>query len=260
MADNKKRGNSVHSSVDRMVRSDHIADTYEDTYADHGLWTYDNRLLLKWFGKPGRLLDLGCGTGRTLIEFGKRGFDVTGVDLAPPMLKRAREKLDAAGLPNVKLIEGNIADLPFDRLDPPYDYAVCMFATLGFVRGHANRVRALEQARDLLRPGGQYVFHVQSLLYNLPTLHFPFIMTGLAKWLIGRGEVGDQMFWWYEGIWWMYMHAFRPKEIERLVADAGLELVELAYLNKDCTGPMEGDRLRAWRSHGYIVRCRRPDG
>ena len=256
----RKVQSSVPKGVDRMVHRDDYADEYEETFGESGLFTFDHQLLDEWFSKPGRLLDLGCGTGRTMLEFGRRGYDVTGVDLSPRMLQICRSRLDEAGLADAKLIEASLADLPTDRLDPPYDYAACLFATLGFVTGRANRVGAVRQVASLLKPGGQYVFHVQNLLYNLPTLHFPFIVTGLAKWLIGRGEVGDQIFWRYRGAWWVYMHAFRPKEIVELVRDAGLELLETVYLNKACDGPLEGDARRDWRAHGFIVRARRPGG
>ena len=59
---------------------------------------------------------------------------------------------------------------------------------------------------------------------------------------------------------WVILHAFRPREIKQLVTDAGLELMEIRHLNKACSGPLEGERCRGWRSHGFIVRCRRPPG
>ncbi|MCX5653998.1 MAG: class I SAM-dependent methyltransferase [Planctomycetota bacterium] len=246
-------------SIDRMVRSDEIAERYDDTFTtQHPLLTYDLKVLARWFDKPGRLLDLGCGTGRVMLDFGRRGFDVTGVDLSRPMLRVARRKLDEAGLAGAKLLEGNLVDLPVDQLSPPYDYAACLGATLGYIQGHENRVRAVRQAASLLRPGGWYVFHVWNFLYNLPTLHLPWIVTGLARWAAGRGEVGDQILWWYRNLYWVYMHTFRLGEIERLVREAGLELVEVDYINKRCDGPLEGDRRREWRSNGFLIRCRRP--
>ncbi len=44
--------------------------------------------------EPGRLLDLGCGTGRDLAFFAEQGFDVTGVDAVP---QHARPALKAHG-------------------------------------------------------------------------------------------------------------------------------------------------------------------
>ena len=247
-------------SEQTLYQCKQVADTYDEAFASLLLLQYDLKVLAEWFDKPGRLLDLGCGTGRAMLAFGRRGYDVTGVDLSPAMLVRAREKLDAAGLTNAKLVEGNLADLPMDKLAPPYDYACCNFATLDHVRGRENRARFLSRTRSLLAPGGQFVFHVQNLFYNLHTFHLPFILTGAGRWLIGRGELGDQIFWWYSGKMWVTLHAFRPREIEQAVADAGLELMEIRYLNKACSGPLEGERYCAWRSHGFIVRCRRPPG
>jgi SAM-dependent methyltransferase len=258
MSPDNRTDKAVPPCVERMVQRKDIADTYDETFARNPLLQYDLALLTEWFDKPGRLLDLGCGTGRTMLAFGQRGCDVTGVDLSPPMLARAREKLDAAGLTKARLFEGNISDLPMDKLDPPYDYACCLFATLGYVQGPENRVRALSQARSLLAPGGQCVFHVQNLFYNMHTLHLPWILTGVARWAVGRGDVGDQVFWWCGDQKWLTMHAFRPREVERLISDAGLELMEFHYLDKEQCGPVKGERWRAWRSNGFFARCRRP--
>jgi SAM-dependent methyltransferase len=52
----------------------------------------------------GPVLELACGTGRVTIPVAKLGFPVTGLDIAPGMLARARSK--SAGLP-VRWVEGD---------------------------------------------------------------------------------------------------------------------------------------------------------
>ncbi|HEV2106859.1 MAG TPA: class I SAM-dependent methyltransferase [Thermomicrobiales bacterium] len=99
--------------------------------------------------QPGsRLLDAGCGTGQFAIAFARRGCDVTAVDLAPDMLKRARRHAQEAG---VEIIwrEGDLTALP-DR-DETYD-AVHARLSLHFV---PDMAATLTELRRVLRPGGR---------------------------------------------------------------------------------------------------------
>ncbi len=50
------------------------------------------------FNKSLKILDVGCGTGRHTIELTKRGYSVTGIDLSPSQLKRARDKAKSENL------------------------------------------------------------------------------------------------------------------------------------------------------------------
>src|SRR4051812_17213395 len=43
------------------------------------------------FPAPGRLVDLGCGTGRLCTYFAAKGYECVGVDLSEEMLAKARE-------------------------------------------------------------------------------------------------------------------------------------------------------------------------
>src|SRR5918995_884300 len=52
----------------------------------------------------GPVLEIACGTGRGAIPIARQGFAVTGLDVVPGMLQRARSK--AAGLP-VRWLEGD---------------------------------------------------------------------------------------------------------------------------------------------------------
>ena len=72
------------------------------------------------------ILDLGCGTGFPLFEladvFG-RSCQVTGIDVWQEGLARARAKLQAYGMPNVTIIEGDGAAMPFP--DAQFDLITC---------------------------------------------------------------------------------------------------------------------------------------
>ena len=55
-----------------------------DHLAHSPLLEFDRRVVNQWFDQPGDLIDLGCGTGRSLVDFSQRSFNCTGVDLSQP--------------------------------------------------------------------------------------------------------------------------------------------------------------------------------
>lgn len=65
---------------------------------ENGEFEPDGLLLLEIARKTGNpVLELGCGTGRLTIPMAQNGVDITGLDIVPGMLDRARQK--AGGLP-----------------------------------------------------------------------------------------------------------------------------------------------------------------
>jgi SAM-dependent methyltransferase len=78
----------------------------------------------------GRLLDLGCGSGRALAYLAVRRPDirVTGVDLAPNMLAQAAKLLQEEGIvERVDLIRADIAQLPSEIVRTHWDALSCVW-------------------------------------------------------------------------------------------------------------------------------------
>ncbi len=62
--------------------------------------------------RPGRALDLGCGTGTNAIYLARHGFDVIGVDISSRAIAHARRKIKRAGLDGRALVyAGDVARL-----------------------------------------------------------------------------------------------------------------------------------------------------
>ncbi|KRA25778.1 hypothetical protein ASD65_16115 [Microbacterium sp. Root61] len=76
-------------------------------------------------GGPAAVLDAGCGTGRMIGHLHSLGGDltVTGVDLSPAMLDRAR-----AAHPDTVLLEGELARLPVD--DAQFDGVLAWYSII----------------------------------------------------------------------------------------------------------------------------------
>jgi SAM-dependent methyltransferase len=101
---------------------------------------------------PARLLDLGCGTGWTSAFFARRGYRVTGQDIAPDMIRyaeRNRERYEAGNLDFI------VSDYESIKLDGQFDCAV-FYDSLH----HAVDERAaLASVYRALRPGGILITH-----------------------------------------------------------------------------------------------------
>ncbi|MFF2012504.1 class I SAM-dependent methyltransferase [Streptomyces sp. NPDC058195] len=101
-----------------------------------------------------RVLDLGCGAGRTTRLAARRASDglVTGVDLSAPMLARARESARREGIGNAVFERADIQAHPFEP--GSFDVAVSRFGVMFF----ADPVAAFANAGRALRPGGRIAF------------------------------------------------------------------------------------------------------
>lgn len=135
---------------------DRIARFFDAEYND-----YDEDLpaLEAYAGRAGGpILELGCGTGRALIPLAQAGFRVTGVDLSPEMLRRARAKAEAAGVgERITLIEGDYASAP---LGGPYRLAFTVMNTFLHLPDQAAQLAALRHWRASLAPRGYLIIDI----------------------------------------------------------------------------------------------------
>lgn len=102
-----------------------------------------------------RILDVPCGTGRHVAHFAKAGMRVTGIDLNPDCVRRARE--NTRGL-LVRLKRGNLANLRSER--GRYDAVVNLFTSFGYFGTDAKNERVLRGMVATLKQGGRIAINV----------------------------------------------------------------------------------------------------
>ncbi|UCG15873.1 MAG: methyltransferase domain-containing protein [Phycisphaerales bacterium] len=246
----------IQPSTRLYVESGRVAHEYDAYFADSALFAYDLALLRRWMPRPGRVLDLGCGSGRHVVAFARAGFDVTGVDLSPHMIEVASAKL-AESNAAARLVKGDIVE-PEGWGEPvPFDYALCMFSTFGLIAGHTNRLRALRNWHRLLRPGGLLAMHVHNRWHNLLSMQgLAYLASNVFRTLFGRSEWGDKYIPHYRGIRNMYIHVFSRRELAGLLRDAGFEIVELIGLNQRRDGPARWRLSAGLLANGFMVLAR----
>jgi SAM-dependent methyltransferase len=240
------------------LHDDQLAWAYDQGLAGSHLCAADLRFVERHFVRPGRLIDLGCGTGRLLIPFAERGYWVLGVDLSEPMLRVAGEKAVAAGV-RLHRLQANLVALEGIK-DQSFDYAACLFSTLGMVAGRENRRQVVEHVYRLLRPGGKFVLHVHNRWFNMWNRGGrAWLLRDGIRSLLGRAEGGDRTMPVHQGIAGLTLHLFTRDEAVQLLQSAGFRLCEVQALG---LGP-EGRLCRpGWfgklRAYGYLLAAERP--
>jgi SAM-dependent methyltransferase len=125
-----------------------------------------------------RLLDVGCGAGRTAVFLSRWTDRYTALDYSAGMLERARR-----WLPDVRFIQCDARDM---NVFGDAEFDVVFFANNGLDSlCHDDRLRALAEVRRVLVPGGLFAFsshnrdHKDARLQ--PTLKFSLDPFSLAR-------------------------------------------------------------------------------
>jgi SAM-dependent methyltransferase len=124
------------------ISFDPVADQYDESRGGTARGERIAADLMPWLA-PGRVLEVGVGTGIVAVALRSRGLSVSGVDLSMAMLRRAKERLgstvvraDALALP---VASGSMDNVLF----------VAALHAIGDVSG------AIAEATRVLRPGGR---------------------------------------------------------------------------------------------------------
>ena len=135
----------VTRGVWEYTQSDHIAQEYDEYFAENRLFEFDEQVLSRFFHRPGLVVDLGSGTGRALIGLARHGFHGVAVDLSMHMLHIVAEKARLENL-DIQGIQANLVELDCIA-DQSADYVICLFSTLGMIRGREYRAAGTEACK-----------------------------------------------------------------------------------------------------------------
>ena len=108
----------------------------------------------------GRVLELGCGTGRVLLAMARAGARVTGIDASDAMLRRCRTTIareDAALQARTEVHRGDARDF---SLTHRFRLVVAPFRIFQHLTEIDDQLRCLAAISRHLEPGGRLIFDV----------------------------------------------------------------------------------------------------
>jgi SAM-dependent methyltransferase len=135
-------------------------------------------------GPPGRVLDVGCGTGHYTGRLAQAGYEAVGIDLDPAMIAHARAHYPAARFRVLDMRE-------VAQLEGRFDAGFCIGNTAAHLDREAFEAFVAAMA-EMLTPGGTWILQVMNWDYVLTqeTVTFPVI----------EGEDGSVFRRWYREI------------------------------------------------------------
>jgi len=240
------------------IESPQIADGYDDDLGLGFEQQFDEEVLLQAIPEKGLVADLGCGTARALIPLVRRGNQGLAVDLSSEMLRIVQQKATEEDL-TIECLQANLVEL--DTISSgSIDHAICMFSTLGMIRGSDNRKTFLDHCFRILKPGATFVVHVHNFWANLygPNGLIWIVNHFFQCWTSNEIKPGDK-YYPYRGIPNFYLHVYWQSEFESELKNSQFQVRRMIPLRTDRQGQLAWPRLlSSLRAGGWIAICEKP--
>lgn len=171
-----------------QIAYDAFAPIYDDFNAQNDYEAWFSVLLprLERDGlRTGKLLDVACGTGRAFAPMLRRGWEITGVDISPAMIAKAREKHAGEG------IELDVADMTRLPVYGEFQLVWALNDPVNYLVGDGDLQDALEAMGANLAAEGLLVFDCNTLMLFRASFEPDTGLERDPRWRWeGRGETG----------------------------------------------------------------------
>lgn len=226
--------------------------------AERGFWNSEKVLVDKYFKRGAKILDIGCGSGRTAISLTQGGFNVTGVDITPEMIDNAKRVSKSKGL-SIDYQAGDATNLEFK--DNYFGGAI--FANNGWAQipGKENRQKALSEIYRVLKPGACFILVAHQRYYTGRYFFFwiiqwiRFYILKSLGFKIREIDFGDLFFvrFYSQGKEKVrqFMHMTSRGEVEKQIKKAGFKLemrASMAQLSEEDAKAMQASLSKSFNS------------
>lgn len=141
--------------IESVYNNPAVSSTYIEL-VNKGLWAAEKYAVEKYFSPDYKIIDLGCGAGRTTFGLYRMGYrHLTGLDLSEVLINAARE-IAASLNADIPFYARNMLDTGLQ--DQSFDAAMISGFALMCIPGRENRLSAMRELKRILKPEGIVVF------------------------------------------------------------------------------------------------------
>jgi SAM-dependent methyltransferase len=241
---------------------------YYDLIYDQIRAGIDHRFYLDAIAEvQGKILEIGCGTGRLMSAALARGADMYGIDVSEPMLNRFKKKLKPSETDRIS--RQSASDFSFDE---KFGLIIAPFRVFSHLISVEEQITCLENVAGHLEEDGRFIFDVfipdPGMLAEGLSRHMDFegvdekgkqfrrYVTTKSCIVTQTTEVFWELEWetdhgWESESWKMPFRYFFRYELEHLIARSPLQL-------RQCYGDFELNPLRT-DSKEFIIICNHSD-
>ena len=119
------------------------------------LFEEEKKYLQKIITLDAKVLDVGCGSGRSIFDILSKTKNIVGIDHSDRAVADAKNNFSR--YPSIKILKADAAQLPFDNEE--FDFVICMTTFANFAD---KKFKALEEMRRVLKDSGKIIISVFS--------------------------------------------------------------------------------------------------
>ena len=134
-----------------------MSELYDTTITETDDIPFYMALAQKYCGPGGRILDIGCGTGRILLHLLHNGYQADGLDISAQMLSLTKAKLRAANL-ETALYQGDMRALDSLGLTAKYNLVIIPYCSMIYMLEDSDRLAVFRGVYNLLERDGILAF------------------------------------------------------------------------------------------------------